>query len=124
MEIVSRIMNLVGNKLAVQLFVVAVFMGLAFAQAAPDIAGSITELCTQIKTAVPILAFAMLLLGGMIYAGGQIMGAETRARANVWATAMLTGGVIGLIIAAAAPYILTFFWQMFGGAGVDAVFTC
>ncbi|VVC02598.1 Uncharacterised protein [Candidatus Burarchaeum australiense] len=57
----------------------------------------------------------MLLIAGLIYAAGQIMGAETRARANVWATALLTGGIIGLLIAASAPYVLQLFGSFFTG---------
>ncbi|MBI5228254.1 hypothetical protein HY988_06705 [Candidatus Micrarchaeota archaeon] len=48
----------------------------------------------------------LIVLAGAIYAIGQILGAETRARATVWATAMLTGAVIGIIIYILAPVIL------------------
>jgi len=34
------------------------------------------------------------------------MGAETRARANVWATSALTGALIGILISVIAPSIL------------------
>ncbi|VVB66639.1 Uncharacterised protein [Candidatus Gugararchaeum adminiculabundum] len=34
------------------------------------------------------------------------MGAETRARANVWSTAMLTGALIGILIALIGPAVL------------------
>ncbi|MCX6778480.1 MAG: hypothetical protein NT157_06395, partial [Candidatus Micrarchaeota archaeon] len=44
-----------------------------------------------------------------IYAIGQVLGSETRARATVWATAMLVGGIIGLIIAASAQFFLETF---------------
>lgn len=37
---------------------------------------------------------------------GQMMGAETRARANTWATAMLVGALIGIIIVTVTPSIL------------------
>jgi hypothetical protein len=94
-------------------FALMAFSAIASAQQAPDIAGSFTGLCVNVKAAVPIVAFTMLLIGGIIYAAGQIMGAETRARANVWATALLIGGVFGLIIAASAPYLLNFFASMF-----------
>lgn len=80
-----------------------------------NIAAQFNDLCKNVKSSVPIVAFTMLILGGLIYAGGQIMGAETRARANVWATAMLTGGIIGLLIAASAPYVINLVMQMFGG---------
>jgi hypothetical protein len=35
-----------------------------------------------------------------------MMGAETRARANVWATAALTGALIAILIAVIAPSVL------------------
>jgi len=48
----------------------------------------------------------MLVLAGVIYAGGQMMGSETRARTTVWATACLTGALIGILIVVIAPPIL------------------
>jgi len=48
----------------------------------------------------------MIVLAGVIYAAGQMMGAETRARANVWATAALTGALIAILIYAIAPSVL------------------
>ena len=70
------------------------------------IASQFNDLCMDVKNAVPIIAFAMLLIAGIIYAAGQIMGAETRARANVWATAALTGALMALLIWAIAPPVL------------------
>ncbi len=34
------------------------------------------------------------------------MGAETRARANVWATTLITGALIGILISVVSPTIL------------------
>ena len=84
-----------------------------------NISSQFSGLCNSIKQTVPIIAFAMLLIAGIIYAAGQIMGAETRARANVWATALLTGGMIGLLIAAAAPYIIWFFATTFSDSPIS-----
>ena len=90
-----------------------------------SLASGFNDLCKNVKTAVPIVAFTMMILGGIIYGAGQIMGAETRARANVWATAMLTGGIIGLIIAASAPYVIGFTVNLFGGVTLgSSAFTC
>ena len=47
--------------------------------------------------------FAMIVGAAIVYAGGQIMGAETRARASVWATAMFTGAVIAAVIYLIVP---------------------
>jgi len=122
------VLNPIVSRSVLSLFIAIMLVELvAAAPPGPDITTSISNLCASIKSAVPVLAFAMLLLAGIIYAGGQIMGAETRARANVWATAMLTGGVIGLIIAASAPYVLQFFNAMFSSTpygGGETQFTC
>jgi uncharacterized membrane protein len=67
---------------------------------------TVGDLCTALQTLLPVVAMLMVVVAGVIYAAGQIMGAETRARANVWATAALTGALIALLIYAIAPTVL------------------
>ena len=67
---------------------------------------ALKELCTGLRTLVPVAAMLMVLLASVIYATGQMMGAETRARANVWATSALTGALIGILISVIAPAVL------------------
>jgi hypothetical protein len=93
--------------------------GMAAAFSLPGLGGSginslqIAAVCGTVKNSVPVVAFTMLIIGGLIYAAGQIMGAETRARANVWATALVVGAIIGLIIAASAPFVVGTFAKFF-----------
>lgn len=54
----------------------------------------------------------MIIGAGVVYASGQLMGAETRARANTWATAMLVGAIIAILIVVVAPPVLGL---MYGG---------
>ncbi|MCX8197620.1 MAG: hypothetical protein N3F07_00270, partial [Candidatus Micrarchaeota archaeon] len=63
-------------------------------------------LCHDAKSLLPVVCMLMTVFAGVIYAAGQIMGAETRARANVWATAALVGALIGVLIYAVAPPVL------------------
>ncbi|OIO21348.1 hypothetical protein COV61_01355 [Candidatus Micrarchaeota archaeon CG11_big_fil_rev_8_21_14_0_20_47_5] len=84
--------------------------GMAFADTSAITTG-LSSLCTFINSVIPIIVMLMLVGAGAVYAGGQMMGAETRARANVWATSMLTGALIGIVIVAVAPGILG---QMYG----------
>ena len=67
---------------------------------------AISQLCLSLKSMLPVTAMMMLVLGGVIYASGQILGAETRARANVWATACLTGALIAILIVVVAQPVL------------------
>ena len=64
-------------------------------------------LCEGMTGLLPVVAMLMTVLAAAIYAAGQMMGAETRARANVWATASLTGAMIGVLIATVVPPVLT-----------------
>jgi Na+-driven multidrug efflux pump len=67
---------------------------------------ALSSLCTQAKSLLPVTAMLMLIMGGVIYAAGQLLGAETRSRANVWATACLTGALIAILIVVVAPPVL------------------
>ena len=80
----------------------------AFAPTDPtsQLKAALSALCGGIATLVPVAAMLMILLAAVIYATGQMMGAETRARANVWATAALTGALIAILIAVVAPSVM------------------
>ena len=67
---------------------------------------TMNNLCWSLTGLLPVIAMLMVVIAGVIYASGQIMGAETRARANVWATAALTGALIAMLIWAVAPGVL------------------
>ncbi len=91
---------------------VALFLLLAAAAAfasggIDNLTDAVFWLCNSLKGLMPVLSMLMVLAGSTIYAAGQIFGAETRARANVWATAALTGALIGLLITIIAPPVLS-----------------
>ena len=95
------------KKLAV-LIAVVMMGGLMFATSVlQPVTDAVVELCKGLRSMLPIAAMLAIVLAGVIYAAGQMMGAETRARANVWATAALTGALIAVLIAVVAPAVLT-----------------
>jgi len=96
--------------LAVFLAMGAVLM--AASQGITGVKSAASELCTGLTALLPVAAMLMIVLAGVIYAAGQMMGAETRARANVWATAALTGALIAVLIYAIAPEVLK---SIYGG---------
>jgi hypothetical protein len=59
----------------------------------------------------------MFIMAGGVYAIGQVLGAETRARASVWATAMITGAVIGLVIYLVLPGLISWLYKGSAGSG-------
>ncbi len=79
---------------------------------------ALNDLCCDLQSLVPVTAMLLVITAGVVYSIGQMFGAETRARANVWATSCLTGAVIGILIAQVAPHVLTII------AGADIACVC
>ena len=89
-----------------------------------NVNSAISALCCGLTSLLPVAAMLMIVIAGVIYAAGQVMGAETRARANVWATAALTGALIGILIYAIAPSVLTTIYNNGSGDYVDIASSC
>jgi len=79
---------------------------LTFAASVTNIQGSLYCLYNTVKSALAIGLLLLVVLAAIVYAVGQVLGAETRARASVWATAMFTGAIIGALLYILLPYIL------------------
>ncbi len=78
----------------------------ANADGSANIKNAMSNLCTTVQGFLGIAAMMLIVLAGVVYAAGQVLGAETRARASVWATAMLTGAVIGILIYLIVPTVI------------------
>ena len=106
LNIMNKI-NSIGKYLA--LFVLAInFLSVVNATTAPTgLTSALTQLCVLSQQFLGITVMLLIVLAGTIYAIGQILGAETRARAAVWATAMLTGAVIGVLIYILTPWLVS-----------------
>ncbi len=112
-------------RLLSTMLALAILSSIAVAQTAGGLGGlstALTTLCQGIKGLIPIVAFLMIVSAGVIYAAGQLLGAETRARASVWATAMLVGAVIGLLIVVITPPILEAMYS--DPTGTAVTFNC
>jgi hypothetical protein len=107
------------NKIGIFLVVVMALLSVSLA-ASPltRVSAAMQELCGGLKALLPVAAMLMVVIAGVIYAAGQVMGAETRARANVWATAALTGALIAVLIYAVAPVVLN---TIYGGSGTTEI---
>jgi hypothetical protein len=96
-------MRKIGIFVVMAVLVASVFATTTMLQGVKD---AMSSLCTGLTQMLPVAAMLMIILAGVIYAAGQMMGAETRARANVWATACLTGALIAILITVVAPAVL------------------
>jgi hypothetical protein len=104
-----------NNKTYMLIAFIAFFMlgGLFAGPTKPPAEGTmgaaLQSIAEQIQSLVPIVALLMLVMAGLIYGIGQVMGAEVRGRAAVWAQALLIGAIIGLMIMALAPHLIKLF---------------
>jgi hypothetical protein len=105
-----KLSDVVLNRNVVCLALVMV-SNLVLAQTTNNMYNQINAICLNVKSVLPVIALLMFILSGGIYAIGQVMGAETRARATVWSTGMLLGGILGLIIAASAQFLMVTFMR-------------
>ena len=103
--LISRTMN-IGRYLLSALMLVSLVSVATGVDASVGLTSALTSLCSLSQTFLGIASMLLIVLAGAIYAIGQILGAETRARATVWATAMLTGAIIGILIYILAPFII------------------
>ena len=101
-----RTVNKIGRYLPA-LFLLLNLASVVFATAADTpIVSSLKEVCNTARNVLAVGIMIMVILAAVVYAVGQIMGAETRARATVWGTAMMTGALIGIAIYILVPYIV------------------
>ncbi len=90
------------------LAVALAFAGIVHSSTATGyLCSALNDLCVQIQKLIPVAAMLLVVVAAVVYSIGQMFGAETRARATVWATSCLTGAIIGVLIAAIAPSVLT-----------------
>ena len=105
MDILSSMnkINTIGKYLILTILVLNLF---SVSYATSGLSNALKALCSMSQQFLGISVMILIVLAGTIYAIGQILGAETRARAAVWATAMLTGAIIGVIIYIVTPAIV------------------
>ncbi len=100
------------------IFAVLLLLGVIFAQSGENIKNAICTVYCLVNTLLPTIAFVLFVLAGVAYAAGQFFGAEMRAKTVGWAMNMITGAIIGLILAAIGPSILG---ALYSGSGTLSV---
>ena len=75
------------------------------------ILNAICNVFNTIKNVIFILGLTLMILGGTIYAGGNIMPARERGQFQAYGMSLIMGGIIGVAIAVAAPWILNIIIQ-------------
>jgi hypothetical protein len=76
---------------------------ISMAWASDALTTSLMTFCTISAHFLGIVVIVLLVLAGVVYIGGLVLGAETKKRATVWAKVMLVGALIGMLIYVITP---------------------
>jgi hypothetical protein len=60
-----------------------------------------------INTVLFILALTIMIIGGAVYAGANVLPGNTRGAIQGYAMGMIMGGIVGALIAVVAPWVLS-----------------
>ena len=111
------------NKLRVMVFLLAASgMVLPLFAQASVLTSVFCSIISTVRTVIGILALALFLLGGVLYAVSHFLPTTLDVKKSMasWSTAMIVGGVIGLIIVVIAPFIV----NIIAGIGSGLTATC
>jgi len=86
-----------------------------------NIGGTLDTICGDVYNLLPPVAMLLVIAGAVTYAAGQFAGAEMRARATGWATAMLVGALFAFVI---VLLLGGFLKTLMTTAGISTTFTC
>jgi hypothetical protein len=84
-------------------------------------AGATSALCVVFNTVrniIFLLGLTLMILGGALYAGANLLPSQAKGGFQGYGFAMVIGGVVGVAIAIAAPFILTLLIQTAGTSSV------
>lgn len=71
--------------------------------------GATNALClvfNTVRNIIFLLGLTLMILGGALYAGANIMPSQAKGGFQGYGMAMIIGGVVGVAIAVAAPFVL------------------
>ena len=64
------------------------------------------QLYNTIHTVILFLGLALIILGAALYAGSHVLPGNLKSNAQGYGMGMIVGGVVGVILALSAPFIL------------------
>jgi hypothetical protein len=80
------------------------------------------NICFNIRAIMPVVSLTLLVVAGLIYAIGKVLGQEFRSKTESWATTIVIGAILGLVLAIAAPFIVNTLTESLGMEEME--YTC
>ena len=101
----KRAISMVGMSL---LLMSGLFASVTFSQSfTSSVTTTLCKLFNTVHEVIFILGLTLMVVGAALYAGANVMPAAQKGQMQGYGMGMIFGGVIGVIIALAAPFILT-----------------
>ena len=124
-SITSRLASM-GRFYLLILTFAGMFATMAFATGnAPStaVSSSLCSIITTIQTVVGVIALALFILGGAMYAIAHMLPAAGNLRGNLqgWSLGMIVGGIVGLIIVLIAPGLINVIINAAGTTSVSNI---
>lgn len=71
-----------------------------------SVTSALCEVFNTVRNVIFLLGLTLMIVGGALYAGANIMPSQSKGGFQGYGMAMIVGGVIGVAIAVAAPFVL------------------
>lgn len=108
-------------KKSAMFFILIILITITSITFSADLQTELTKICNQLKDLFTILLVFTIILSAAAYGIGQILSAEMRARAVVWAQGMILAAIFAAILYVTIPYIL---WYMVKGSPPQGIVDC
>ncbi|MGC9132755.1 MAG: hypothetical protein ACP5HJ_03950 [Candidatus Micrarchaeia archaeon] len=96
-----------------------VALSMVFAQTPEQVSSVLCNIVKGIKSVVTVIAVAMFVVGGVLYAIGNLLTGSMKQSAHGWAQGLIIGGLVGIVLVIIAQPIVNLIAQL--GTGISQI---
>ena len=100
-----RMIFLIGMSLMMFSSVLSVFT-VSQGSVATSVISTVCTLYATIHAVIFVLGLILIIIGAALYAGSHVLPGNLKSNAQGYGMGMIVGGVVGVILALSAPFIL------------------
>ena len=104
-------------------FLMSFVFALSFALVSAGVMELVNNVCYGIRSIMPLIALTLFIIAALIFGVGKVLGQEYRSKSEKWATTILIGSILGLILAVASPFVIAMLYEAMDPSGYME-FTC
>ncbi|MEM4367308.1 MAG: hypothetical protein QW035_04240 [Candidatus Anstonellales archaeon] len=103
------------------IFVVGLLAAATPTNTGTNINKAMCSIVNTVKAVIPSIVFLLVIAAALVYGVGQLLSAEMRSRASVWASSMIVGAIIAILILILVPPIMD---ALLAGTGITVSTAC